>query len=400
LAFWTQGDAARIDNLFRGSALMREKWNRADYRERTIRKAVDGKTEFYTPGPRPVFRLRAPLADRAAGDDGDDQNDSEVGGGAMFPLPIPMSALAPADDNLLWLLDGYLARDAITLLTALWKIGKTTWLTYLLQALQLGGSFCGRAVRAGRTLYVTEESKSVWSKRRDALGLTDATELVVRPFLGKPDWAQWFAFLDYLGRLVSARPVDLIVFDPLANLWPVREENAGGEVSAALMPLRAISEGRSLLLVHHPRKSDGGEGTASRGSGALPAFVDIILEMRRFNPGDSRDCKRVLTGLSRYDSTPAELVVELTADGYVGCGDREAAELDAITQRVLKVLPDTPPGLTAIEILDAWEESHKPRRMRFYEVLSAGVEAGRWRREGAGKKGDPHKLWRPNEEAL
>jgi primase-polymerase (primpol)-like protein len=42
LAFWTGGDAARIDSLFRASGLMRDKWERADYRDRTIAKAVNG----------------------------------------------------------------------------------------------------------------------------------------------------------------------------------------------------------------------------------------------------------------------------------------------------------------------------------------------------------------------
>ena len=32
LAFWTGGDAARIDTLFRQSGLYREKWDRKDYR--------------------------------------------------------------------------------------------------------------------------------------------------------------------------------------------------------------------------------------------------------------------------------------------------------------------------------------------------------------------------------
>jgi primase-polymerase (primpol)-like protein len=42
LAFWTGGDAARIDALFRQSGLYREqKWNRQDYRERTIAKALE-----------------------------------------------------------------------------------------------------------------------------------------------------------------------------------------------------------------------------------------------------------------------------------------------------------------------------------------------------------------------
>jgi len=50
LAFWSGGDAARIDRLFRQSGLYREKWNRPDYRERTISRALAQTTEFYTPG--------------------------------------------------------------------------------------------------------------------------------------------------------------------------------------------------------------------------------------------------------------------------------------------------------------------------------------------------------------
>src|SRR5829696_653725 len=47
LAFWTGGDATRIDTLFRQSGLYREKWDRKDYRNRTITQALSGKTEFY-----------------------------------------------------------------------------------------------------------------------------------------------------------------------------------------------------------------------------------------------------------------------------------------------------------------------------------------------------------------
>jgi hypothetical protein len=47
LAFWTGGDAARIDILFRQSGLYRKKWERKDYRNRTISEALSGKTEFY-----------------------------------------------------------------------------------------------------------------------------------------------------------------------------------------------------------------------------------------------------------------------------------------------------------------------------------------------------------------
>src|SRR5829696_6014501 len=53
LAFWTGGDATRIDTLFRQSGLYRKKWERNDYRNRTITEALSGKTEYYE-APRSV----------------------------------------------------------------------------------------------------------------------------------------------------------------------------------------------------------------------------------------------------------------------------------------------------------------------------------------------------------
>jgi putative DNA primase/helicase len=50
LAFWTDGDTERMDHLFRQSGLMREKWNRHDYRERTFNRVLEDRTEFYQPG--------------------------------------------------------------------------------------------------------------------------------------------------------------------------------------------------------------------------------------------------------------------------------------------------------------------------------------------------------------
>jgi len=52
LAFWTDGDTARMDHLFRQSGLYRDKWNRHDYRERTFNKVLEGRTEFYQPSAK------------------------------------------------------------------------------------------------------------------------------------------------------------------------------------------------------------------------------------------------------------------------------------------------------------------------------------------------------------
>lgn len=50
LAFWTGGDRGRMSGLFEQSGLYREKWDRDDYRDRTIEKALSGRTDFYEPG--------------------------------------------------------------------------------------------------------------------------------------------------------------------------------------------------------------------------------------------------------------------------------------------------------------------------------------------------------------
>ena len=86
LAFWCGGDTAQIDRLFRQSALYRQKWERKDYREETIKKAVTGCTETYSPmiktrasedfpegllavlsGFRPEVNNQYPLTDIGAG---------------------------------------------------------------------------------------------------------------------------------------------------------------------------------------------------------------------------------------------------------------------------------------------------------------------------------------------
>ena len=49
LMFWTQRDEVRVDNLFRQSGLMRPKWDREDYRERTMGMAMMNNTATYSP---------------------------------------------------------------------------------------------------------------------------------------------------------------------------------------------------------------------------------------------------------------------------------------------------------------------------------------------------------------
>jgi hypothetical protein len=191
----------------------------------------------------------------------------------------------------------------------------------------------------------------------------------------------------------------LVVIDPLPDFWPVVNENDAGEQTAALLPLRQVANaGACVLLLHHPRKSDGGEGTASRGSGALPGFVDVIVEMRRASPKDLTHPARVLTGLSRYDETPRELVIELTPQGYVARGTKGEAAAKVQGDAVFALLPEQPPGATVEELLARWPEAEGKKtetaRRRLLGLLQRGHKKKKWSRGGKGTKNDAYRFWR------
>ncbi|AHG01873.1 hypothetical protein HALLA_00850 (plasmid) [Halostagnicola larsenii XH-48] len=58
LTFWTGGDHARVDRLFRQSGLLRKKWDDvhygdgSTYGEKTIERAIANTSEFYDPDTR------------------------------------------------------------------------------------------------------------------------------------------------------------------------------------------------------------------------------------------------------------------------------------------------------------------------------------------------------------
>jgi hypothetical protein len=187
--------------------------------------------------------------------------------------------------------------------------------------------------------------------------------------------------------------------DTLADLWPAKDENSAVEVHAALQPLRKLAEGRAVVCVHHLRKSDGGEGTAARGSGALVGFVDVVAELRRAPKAtDPHGRRRVLKGYGRMCGIPDEWLVEMTEDGsgftHV---DADAAATDTREQQengrkeelrnaILAVLPHDGDGMTREEIWEALPPEVRKNEVRFKSVIAA--ETGKlWRKEGDGARG-------------
>jgi hypothetical protein len=304
--------------------------------------------------------------------------------------PIPASQLGN-EDQIDWLWHGWLARGYITLLVGLWKAGKSTLLAHLLHAFADCGDIAG-SICTCKVLVVTEEGKGIWARRRADLGIQDNVEFVIRPFKGQPGTKEWERFVEILAESVQSSGFDVVVIDPWQSISPVWDENDAAQTMRALTPFYKITEsGAAVLLMHHPRKGDANQGQASRGSGALPGFVDIICELRRFNPEQADDTRRVLKGLARFDETLPETVIELRDDGYHVVGSKaDAKQLDRIPV-IEKILVDSKAELTSEDVFHAWPEHKIPRpSKRSVQLdLNYGFSENRWNRSGEGKKGDP-----------
>ena len=314
--------------------------------------------------------------------------------GARFPIPLPINLLKRGGNGgNSWLWDGYLARGSVTLFSALPKCGKTTLITHLLKALHTGGNFLGRSLLPGRAVVISEESQLVWAERAERLGLQDSISVLSRPFFSRPSPEDWVAFMVHMKEYLEGNPADLLVLDTLADLWPVRDENSAIDVQAALKPLRHLSEGRSVLCVHHLRKKDGSEGTGSRGSGALAGFVDILMELRRAKSSiDPHQTKRTISAFGRYPGIPHEWVIELdpATENYHFADKTEKqvrSSSEELTETILDLLAENP-GMTWKELWQDLPTELRKNQIRFRDLLNQ-EESKFWRKEQLPGQGGP-----------
>lgn len=295
---------------------------------------------------------------------------------------------APSDPEWLW--DGYLACGQITLLTGQWKIGKTALLACLLGRLGTGGLLAGCSVRPANAIVLTEEGMSLWRSRCRDFRIGSHVSFAFRPFSRKVDVGQWEMMADSIRIIQRERAVELLVIDPLATIWPVQDENHAAGVVKLLSTIRTLAaQNLAVLLVHHPRKERIGGGRESRGSGALSAFVDILIEMRWYAKAESTDRRRRLLAWSRYDRTPRELIISMTADGKNFVPDDGEDGPGPVDLVVLRLLRDEP-GLSFREILRLWpRDTPRPSPTALHRCLSRLLDEGRLSRRGSGSRYSP-----------
>lgn len=268
--------------------------------------------------------------------------------------PIPWSQITEEDNRREWLWEGYIAKGYTTLLAALWKAGKTTFLRGLFLAMVNEEEFAGQPTKICKVLILSEEPKSEWFEKREDLEDVQINNILIwcKPVKVKPNLRQWIELIEELTKRCTAEGIELVVIDTLTTFWPIDNENDAAQVIKALMPLYSLTENKvAVLLVHHFRKGGGDQAQASRGSGALPGFVDNIIEFTRSENGSI--FQRTLKTYGRFDEVIPTVVIEMTPEGiYKTLGDPWQVSKSARLKKIIEIFKDSRTLLSTKEVFN------------------------------------------------
>jgi hypothetical protein len=340
LAFWCGPDEGRIADLFARSGLFRSKWQREDYRKRTIGRALEGRTEFYRPG-RSQRGVQADGGGDGHGDAYEPPEDRQAAAGAAPPNgrpqtgyrwePITSTDLAARDYRPHWLVQRLLVADQPAILGGPRKAMKTSLLVDLAVSLASATPFLGQfpvpmavrvALLSGESGEYTLQQTAVQVCRARGLtldSLGDRLRWQFRlPQLADP------GHLAALGAGLKRDGIQVLINDPL-YLSLLAGQGAGGaraenlyEVGPLLLHIASVclAAGATPILAHHARK-----GTSSH---LAPLDLDDLAFA-----GAAEFARQwlLVSRRERYEPGTGEHRLWLSAGGSVGHGGLWAVDI-------------------------------------------------------------------------
>lgn len=295
----------------------RRKWQRADYRSKTVQAAVEAVT-----------------ADEAAAVDGFAQAEEDSEDTTPWRGFFTLEELSAADlPPVRWAVPGLLPAG-LCLLVAAPKIGKSWLALDLCLSVSGGGSWLGRQAVAGDALYLALEDspQRLQSRFQLLFSGTAASPARCTIRLQAPVLGQGLEKLldEWSDQHPNAR---LVVIDTFQRIRPpaTGRENAyqADYRTCAALQAWAMRRGLCLLLVHHTRKALDPTDVFNSISGSSGIFgaADAVLTITKRNRFD----ERATLSVTGRDVDQAELAVSFdkSAGRWRVLGDAGQVEQDA-----------------------------------------------------------------------
>ena len=283
LAFWTQ-DEGQIDRLFRRSGLYRPKWERPDYRARTLARALDRAEVWQGPATAPALSpgrangRAAPADEPASPDPGGAPAASSPSCAGNLRAPVGRRASEVRPERVAWLWPGRLALGKPTVLDGDPGLGKSTLTLDLAARVTTGAAMPGGEVGGeprGVVLLSAEDGAADTIVPRLVAAGADLGRVYILDGVAVPGGpADPVTLPDALAAVeaaVVALGAALVVVDPLmAYLGGDVNAHRDQDVRRAMAPLAAMLErtGCAGLLVRHLNKA-AGVPALYRGGGSI-----------------------------------------------------------------------------------------------------------------------------------
>lgn len=374
LAFWTGRNADQIDRIFRASGLMRDKWERKDYRSGTIGKAISACTEVYTEPKRTSAEE-------------DFKEDPETG------IEDLLTCLSDVEEKpVYWLIENWIPKNSTTLIGADGGAGKTFVWCDLLAKISAGKTtmldpgWTGRDPE--RVLYFSSEDSAdtVLKKRlRDAGANMD--NVMTLDIANDRFNEIKFENHGLLEQIIKAyRPV-LCVFDPVQQFIPdtvkMAERNAMRRCLAPLKRLSDLYEVTFILMVHTNKRDNASGRKRLADSADLWDFARSVIMLGETGQGETRYLSHEKNSYGKQSET---VLYTITDHGIEFQGKSPKRDRDFIADMSAKKFGPSAARLDAEEVIIEYLEAHGETEIGVLKeaVTAAGVSTNAFNNAKAG----------------
>lgn len=327
-----------------------------------------------------------------------------------------------------WLWQGIIQKQAVNLIHALPKCGKTRLMLGALSAWIHGGdTYLGRELNPGSEgllIVGPDQPEPVWAEVLKDYQLLDDTGHMHKRIVGLVPSGGNFALTEKGIALIEQEarenPGLVILLDSYQrSIGPMGIDENRPEAAVPLTQLmEAIAPHKATLIVIHHSNKSGAEGSVSsgaRGSSALTAVPDQLIRLKPFQKVEEENGpKEVELETVGRAGRPVRLIVQLEDDGrtWVSLGsptkrrneiqNQKLAEgMTALQRQVMEALvtawDENKTALTGKELLEAVGRDPEAERTKIHGWIRA-LEAKGWVQPGgdrAGTGSKPQKTFRP-----